>query len=88
MIKGETLNADNVPILGLYQTKLSSRSGRIVLYGDSNCLDNSHLQKDCYWMLDALLQYTAHRTMPPLFLEKRSTLSFHALDLPDRMEGA
>lgn len=45
VIKGETSTAENVPILGLYQTKARDSAGRIVLYGDSNCLDNSHLQK-------------------------------------------
>lgn len=29
----------NVPILGLYKS-----SGYIVLFGDSNCLDNNHLE--------------------------------------------
>ena len=45
VIKGETMTAEKVPILGLYQTKVNKGSGRIVLYGDSNCLDSSHLQK-------------------------------------------
>jgi membrane-bound transcription factor site-1 protease len=35
----------DVPILGLYQSTSNKNSGRIVVYGDSNCLDNSHLQK-------------------------------------------
>lgn len=29
----------NVPILGLYKS-----TGHIILYGDSNCLDNNHLE--------------------------------------------
>lgn len=51
--------ASAVPILGLLQSRpnevdvddattekmFSSPSGRVVVYGDSNCLDNSHLQK-------------------------------------------
>ena len=45
VIKGESLQTDNVPVLGLYQTKGPKGSGRLVVYGDSNCLDNSHLQK-------------------------------------------
>lgn len=32
--------------------------GRVIVYGDSNCLDNSHLQKDCLWLLAALLEYS------------------------------
>lgn len=35
-----------------------STEGRIVVYGDSNCLDSTHIEKPCFWLLDALLQYT------------------------------
>ena len=34
--------ANQVPILGLYQVL---GGGRIVAYGDSNCIDSAHLQK-------------------------------------------
>ncbi|PSN45586.1 Membrane-bound transcription factor site-1 protease [Blattella germanica] len=45
-VLGQEVEAtENVPILGLLQSKASERSGRVVVYGDSNCLDNSHLQK-------------------------------------------
>jgi hypothetical protein len=42
-----TLTTENIPILGLYQTENSDPSstpGRIVVYGDSNCLDSSHMK--------------------------------------------
>ena len=42
-----TVTSENVPILGLYQTEtsdLSATPGRIVVYGDSNCLDSSHMK--------------------------------------------
>ena len=46
VVKGESLSVPDVPILGLHQTKTGKKKGgRMVLYGDSNCLDNSHLQK-------------------------------------------
>lgn len=32
--------------------------GRIAVYGDSNCLDSTQLEKPCFWLLDALLEYT------------------------------
>ncbi|XP_058460840.1 membrane-bound transcription factor site-1 protease isoform X2 [Malaya genurostris] len=32
--------------------------GRIAIYGDSNCLDSTHLDKPCFWLLDSLLEYT------------------------------
>lgn len=44
MLKQETAVVDNVPVLGLYQTA-SEGGGRIALYGDSNCIDDSHRQK-------------------------------------------
>lgn len=44
--------SENVPILGLYQTENNEKSeaGRIVAYGDSNCLDSSHLKTGMYCM--------------------------------------
>lgn len=44
VLKQETAVVEGVPILGLYQTP-SEGGGRIVLYGDSNCIDDSHRQK-------------------------------------------
>ena len=38
-------------------------------------------------MLDALLQYTVHGTVPPVFLEKRAAVTLNSVDLPERMEG-
>lgn len=35
-----------------------SNEGRIVVYGDSNCLDSTHIEKPCFWLLDAFLEYT------------------------------
>lgn len=44
VLKQETVVVEGVPILGLYQTP-SEEGGRIALYGDSNCIDDSHRQK-------------------------------------------
>lgn len=44
VLKQETAVVDNVPVLGLYQTPIEG-GGRIALYGDSNCIDESHRQK-------------------------------------------
>lgn len=41
----KTVRAEGVPILGLLQTGSSKSSGRIALYGDSNCIDTAHIQK-------------------------------------------
>ena len=57
--------AVNVPVLGLYQTRARGPGGgRIVVYGDSNCIDGAHLSKPCYWLLDALLEYTSAGHLP------------------------
>lgn len=48
VLKQETAVVENVPILGLYQIPAEG-GGRIVLYGDSNCLDDSHRQKGENW---------------------------------------
>lgn len=48
-------------ILGMMQTMASSsnrKGGRIAVYGDSNCLDSTHMEKACFWLLDALLEYS------------------------------
>lgn len=34
------------------------KSGRIAVYGDSNCLDSTHMDKACFWLLDTILEYT------------------------------
>lgn len=44
VLKQETAVVENVPVLGMYQTP-SEGGGRIALYGDSNCIDDSHRQK-------------------------------------------
>ena len=31
--------SNNIPVLGFYQTKSTDQGGRIVTYGDSNCID-------------------------------------------------
>ncbi len=37
-----------IPVLGFYQTQSTDSGGRIVVYGDSNCIDSAHLTKDCW----------------------------------------
>uniref|UniRef100_T1J4A8 Membrane-bound transcription factor site-1 protease n=1 Tax=Strigamia maritima TaxID=126957 RepID=T1J4A8_STRMM len=82
VLKGEAESVNNVAILGLYQTTTKKDAGRIVLYGDSNCLDNSHMQKDCFWMLEALLDYTSHNHFPPVFDEMKTHSNPFMADLP------
>lgn len=102
MIEGTTRTAARVPILGLVQTykdeedgenaiKGSSgitSGGRIAVYGDSNCLDNSHLQKDCFWFLDALLEYSMNSHLPKVFADNSGPVVGPSVDLPIRMENS
>nr|CAD7458320.1 unnamed protein product [Timema tahoe] len=78
---------ESVPILGIIQSKASEKSGRVAVYGDSNCLDNSHLQKDCFWMLDALLEYSSMGHLPSIFKDHQAEFENHITELPQRMEG-
>ncbi|XP_054714164.1 membrane-bound transcription factor site-1 protease-like [Uloborus diversus] len=87
VLKGQADKVDKVPILGLYQTTHRPSAGRIVVYGDSNCLDTAHMQKDCFWLLDALLQYATTTHLPPIFEELKSDEVLDAKSLPQRMEG-
>ncbi|XP_029909142.1 membrane-bound transcription factor site-1 protease [Myripristis murdjan] len=89
VLKQETAVVEGVPILGLYQTP-SDGGGRIALYGDSNCIDDSHRQKDCFWLLDALLQYTSYSMTPPSLSHSHSRVAPPTgteRPLPQRLEG-
>lgn len=44
VIRGNSMTLQNVPILGFYQTP-SESGGRVVVFGDSNCLDSAHLHR-------------------------------------------
>ncbi|XP_015585163.1 membrane-bound transcription factor site-1 protease isoform X2 [Cephus cinctus] len=77
--------------------KINNAAGRIVVYGDSNCIDDSHLQKPCFWMLDAILEFTTTGQVPSVFLENENRRkvkdtgesgNLELGDLPKRMEGS
>lgn len=44
----------DVAVLGITE-KFGPKSGRIGVYGDSNCLDSAHMKHDCFWMLTEIL---------------------------------
>ena len=56
-------------MLPYFQTKSTDSGGRIVVYGDSNCVDSAHLTKDCWWLVDAILEYTSMSRLPSVFME-------------------
>lgn len=55
VLNEEEEGVKNIPQEVKFQKK---SEGRIAIFGDSNCLDSTHLDKPCYWLLDALLEYT------------------------------
>lgn len=62
--------------------------GRIVVYGDSNCLDSTHMDKPCFWLLDALLEYTMTSHVSTLLkdLNRSSSITFDSTkELPLRL---
>ena len=68
-VLGETGGGDQLVkagVLGLYQTRASSAGGRVVVFGDSNCVDGAHLTKPCYWLVDAMLEYTSAGHLPQI----------------------
>ncbi|XP_057501342.1 subtilisin-like protease SBT6.1 isoform X1 [Actinidia eriantha] len=56
-----TAKAD-FPILGLSAVG----GGRIAVYGDSNCLDSSHMVTNCYWLLKKILDFTSKNIKDPV----------------------
>lgn len=41
-------------------------AGRVVVYGDSNCLDSSHMVTNCYWLLKKILDFTNSNIRDPV----------------------
>ncbi|KAL2532647.1 Subtilisin-like protease SBT6.1 [Abeliophyllum distichum] len=72
------------PILGL----LEVGGGRVAVYGDSNCLDGSHMVTNCYWLLKKILDFTANNIKDPVLFSDSSrqdnTLHLDMKQLPSR----
>lgn len=56
------INKVESPILGLAEVA----TGRVVVYGDSNCLDSSHMVTNCYWLLLKLLDFSSWNIKDPI----------------------
>lgn len=52
----------DTPILGF----LEVGRGRVSVYGDSNCLDSSHMVTNCYWLLKKTLDFTGKNIRDPV----------------------
>lgn len=77
------MQADS-PILGL----LEVGEGRVVVYGDSNCLDSSHMVTNCYWLLRKILDFTGGNIKDPVLfsnsVKQKSPLYVEDNQLPSR----
>ncbi|MBA0835654.1 hypothetical protein Goarm_007924 [Gossypium armourianum] len=60
------MNKADSPILGL----LDAGEGRIAIYGDSNCLDSSHMVTNCYWLLRKILDFTGSNIKDPVLFSE------------------
>ena len=85
VVTGSSSVMTNVPVLGLYSTP-DDGGGRIVIYGDSNCLDSAHMQRDCFWLLDTLLKYATSSVSPPPFATS-NPIRAKPTALPQHMDG-
>lgn len=87
VVFGESNTIADMPVLGFYNPK-EPLSGRIVVYGDSNCLDSAHMEKDCFWLLDHMLNYTLDASEIPSSLQLSSDpVDQDLLNIPYRREG-
>lgn len=68
------------PILGAVE----AGRGRIAVYGDSNCLDSSHMVSNCYWLLKKLLDFTSSDIQDPVIFPATNELGspLGSMDLP------
>ena len=77
------MQADS-PILGL----IEAGEGRIAVYGDSNCLDSSHMVTNCYWLLRRILDFTSAETRDPVLFsnsaKRNSPIYIEDKQLPSR----
>ncbi|KAI8430788.1 hypothetical protein MSG28_000950 [Choristoneura fumiferana] len=97
-------HAVDVPILGLLQTAGETRdysndtvdklpkAGRLVVYGDSSCLEGG-AARSCHWLLLAALQYALAGHLPAALRDaaapRHRQRDVHIIpsDLPQRAEG-
>lgn len=74
ILNNKKVPVQQVPILGFATQSVEAR-GHLAIYGDSNCLDSAHMQKDCFWLLNALLQYSSTGKVPSSLMNRRSDKS-------------
>ncbi|KAF3441932.1 hypothetical protein FNV43_RR15847 [Rhamnella rubrinervis] len=62
VLRTPEMTAADSPILGLIEVG----EGRVAVYGDSNCLDSSHMVTHCYWLLRKILDFTSGNIKDPV----------------------
>ncbi|XP_017072489.1 membrane-bound transcription factor site-1 protease [Drosophila eugracilis] len=60
----------------------TNSEGRIAVYGDSNCLDSTHLEKACYWLLITFLDFAINSHKSSLLQNLNRISEFHKLKRP------
>lgn len=55
---------------------MEAGEGRIAVYGDSNCLDSSHMVTNCYWLLRKILEFTGNKVKDPVLFSETTQLKF------------
>ncbi|XP_016959468.1 membrane-bound transcription factor site-1 protease [Drosophila biarmipes] len=69
-------NSISINQINKYQT---NSEGRIAVYGDSNCLDSTHLEKACYWLLITFLDFAINSHKSSLLQNLNRITEFHKL---------
>ncbi|MCD9641041.1 Membrane-bound transcription factor site-1 protease [Datura stramonium] len=69
----DSLQRTDTPILGL----LEVGGGRIAVYGDSNCLDSSHMVTNCYGLLKKMLDFTSRNIKDPMLFRFKARQRNH-----------
>ncbi|XP_020100151.1 subtilisin-like protease SBT6.1 isoform X2 [Ananas comosus] len=59
-------------ILGLAE----AGRGRVAVYGDSNCLDSSHMVTNCYWLLRKILDFTNRNIRDPVLFSESAKIKY------------
>ncbi|CAG0880863.1 unnamed protein product [Cyprideis torosa] len=93
ILEKKSLEVSDAVILGLLNGE--HENGNIAVYGDSNCLDDAHMEKpDCYWLLEALLEWVATNKVPAVFTQESTRLATPRgsasllQSSPSRMDGS
>lgn len=84
----DSLNLIKLPNTAKNEKPQQYKSGRIAIYGDSNCLDSTHIDKACFWLLDSLLEFTmtSHLTSLLKNMNRSGKLKFSSdTHAPSRM---